>query len=123
MNRLISKVSPLTQAIVWLTERPIDPNSENYKAIDYLLNGLLTSSINANPDLTSRVLISEQFGKQLHIFIAHEKLSSEYKHFLRLIEDKVTSENNILFIDDIAIFDEFNKHLSPSLRNNIVKYQ
>lgn len=123
MNKLISKVSPLTKAIIWLTAKPIEQNTENYKAIDYLLNGLLTSSLNAHPDLSSRVLIGEQFGSQLHVFIAHEVLSSEFKHFLKLIEDKVTTENNILFIDEIAKFDEMNKFLSPSLKNNIVNYQ
>lgn len=123
MNKLISKVSPLTKAIIWLTAKPIDSTSKNYKAIDYLLNGLLTSSINANPDISSRVLIGEQFGEELHIYIAHEVLSSEFKHFLKLIENKITTECNILFIDDLSLFEETNKYLSPNLRNNIVKYQ
>lgn len=123
MNKLISKVSPLTKAIIWLTRKPIESNSEMYKAIDYLLNGLLTSSLNAHPHEMSRVLIGEQFGNQIHIFIAHEVNSSEFNHFLKLFEDKITTENNILLIDEIQLFEELNKHLKPSFRNNIVKYQ
>lgn len=123
MTKFISKVSPLTKAIIWLTAKPIEPQSEIYKAIDYLLNGLLTSSLNANADLSSRVLIGEQFGNQLHIFIAHEVLGSEFKHFTKLIEDKLTTENNILLVDEASQFEELNKLLTPSMRNNIVKYQ
>lgn len=122
MNKLISKVSPLTKAIIWLTAKPIDFNTESYRAIDYLLDGLLTSSINANSHLSSRVLIGEQFGKQLHIYIAHEVNSSEFKHFLRLIEGNINTENNILIIDEVNQFDELIKYLSPTLKNNIVKY-
>lgn len=122
MTKLISRVSPLTKAIIWFTAKPIEQNCENYKAIDYLLNGLLTSSINANPDLLSHVLIGEQFGDQLYIFVACDLSTSEFKHFLRLIENKVTTENTILVIDDISKFDEMNKLFNTSLKNNIVKY-
>lgn len=122
MNKLISKVSPLTKAIIWLAQKPIEPQSESYRAIDYLLNGLLTSSINANPELSSRVLIAEQFGETLHVFIAHKAASSEFTHFTKLIEDNITSENNILLIDEISSFEEMSKNLSAKLKNNIVKY-
>lgn len=122
MNKLISKVTPLTKAIIWLTSKPLDPLSKNYQAIDYLLNGLLTSSRNVNSELVSRTLIGEQFGGQLHIFVAHEA-NLEFKHFIKLIEDKLTTENNILVIDELNAFEEINKYLSSNLRNNIVKYQ
>ncbi|HLT22481.1 MAG TPA: hypothetical protein VKZ84_03525 [Bacteriovoracaceae bacterium] len=122
MNKLISKVTPLTKAIIWLASKPLDPQSKNYQAIDYLLNGLLTSSRNVNSELISRTLIGEQFGGQLHIFVAHEP-TLEFKHFIHLIEDKLTTENNILVIDELNAFEEINKYLSSYLRNNIVKYQ
>lgn len=123
MNKLISKVSPLTRAIVWLVATPINSQSENYRAIDYLLNGLLTSSVNACPEFSSRVLIGEQFEDQLHIFIAHSVNSSEFNHFIRLIEEKVTTGNNILVIDEIGAFDEVTKIISSNLINSIIKYQ
>ena len=123
MNSLVSKITPLTKAIIWLVAAPIDQSTKNYKAIDYLLNGLLTSSINASGKLSSRLLLVDHFSDKLHVFISHTVNSNEVSHFVRLIEPKLTSENNILLIDETAKFDEINKFITPSLRNNIVKFQ
>lgn len=123
MNNLISKISPLTKAVIWLAPSPIQKEGTSYKAVDYLLNGLLTSSINAMEDLNSRLLLGEHFSDKLYIFIAHNLNSSELNHFVRLIEPGMTSENNILVIDELNKMEELIKGLPAGIKNSLIKYQ
>lgn len=123
MNNLISKVSPLTKAIIWLAPSPLDKEGASYKALDYLLNGLLTSSVNAQEDLDSRLLLGEHFADKLYIFISHNLNSSQINHFIRLVEPNMTSDNNMLLIDELNKHDELNKILPANIKNSLIHYQ
>lgn len=123
MNNLISKISPLTKAIIWLAPAPLNNEGTSYKAIDYLLNGLLTSSLNANEDLNSRLLLGDHFSDKIFVFITHNLNPSDLNHFVTLIGPVMTSENNVLLIDELNKFEELSKILPPAIKNSLIKYQ
>ena len=123
MNNLISKISPLTKAIIWLAPAPLNADSTSYKAVDYLLNGLLTSSLNAKDDLNSRLLLGDHFSDKLFVFITHNLNISDLHHFVALIEPVMTSENNVLLIDELNKFEELSKNLPTAIKNSLIKYQ
>lgn len=119
MNDLISKVTPLTRSIIWLTGPSISFSSESYKAVDYLLNGLLTASLKAQPEVNSRVIFSENFGHPLHVFITKEIVTSEYESFLKLLRKDVTQESGILVIDESASFQSLLQMSPEDIRSRL----
>lgn len=123
MNNLISKISPLTKAIIWLVPAPLNADSKSYKAVDYLLNGLLTSSLNANKDIDSRLLLGDHFSEKLFVFISHNLNTNDLHHFVSLIEPVMTSENNVLLIDELNKFEELSKNLPTAIKNSLIRYQ
>ena len=123
MNNLISKISPLTKAIIWLAPAPLNAETASYHAVDYLLNGLLTSSLNANAQLNSRLLLGDHFSDKLFVFITHNLNASDINHFVGLIGPVMNSENNILLIDELNKFEELSKNLPTNIKNSLIKYQ
>lgn len=99
MSDLLSKVTPLTRSIIWLTQE-VTTTSATYKTIDYLLNGLLTASLSSNPEAQSRVIISSNFSFPFHVYVTKEIVPGEYQSFLKLLEKDLTSESTILVIDE-----------------------
>lgn len=100
MSDILSSVTPLTRSIIWLTAE-LSPASVHYKALDYLLNGLLTASLNSHPDATSRVILSSNFNLPFHVYVAKEILPMEYESFLKLLQKDLSAESTILVIDEI----------------------
>ncbi len=99
MSDLLSKVTSLTRSIIWLTQE-VSATSATYKAIDYLLNGLLTASLHSNPEAQSRVIISTNFSFPFHVYVTKEIVPVEYQSFLKLLKKELTSESTILVIDE-----------------------
>jgi hypothetical protein len=100
MNDLFSKVTPITSGIIWIAPEVLSHQTEMYKSMDYLLNGLLTSSLKDNPGHTSRVLITQNFHQQLAVFIFNRFMPNEYESYLNMIKENLTSEQSILVIDE-----------------------
>ncbi len=104
MNDLFSKVTPLTCGIIWVAPEVLNHHDDMYKSMDYLLNGLLTSSLTDNPNHNSRVLITQNFHQQLAIFIFNRFNPNEYESYLNMIQTNLTSEQSILVIDEGNFF-------------------
>jgi hypothetical protein len=100
MSDILSSVTPLTRSIIWLTAE-LSPDSAHYKAVDYLLNGLLTASLNSHPEAGSRVILSSNFNFPFHVYVTKEIIPTEYGSFLKLLQKDLAAESTILVIDEI----------------------
>lgn len=108
MNDLIQEVTPLTKAIVWLRPDAISPQHPHYKAIDYLLDGLLTATLKEN-NPESFLLVGKNFNRQLFIFASKAPEQKELNSFLSLVEKDMKAEDRILVVDDIEAREKFLK--------------
>ncbi len=104
MNDLLNKIGHLSAGIIWITKN-LDPiNNPYYAKIDYLLNGLLTSTLNEIPVSKSRLLFTDHFHDKLAIFVCHEFNEEEYLSFLQLISKDLLNQKHILVIDEEKFF-------------------
>ncbi|MFL5785420.1 MAG: hypothetical protein ACJ76H_12455 [Bacteriovoracaceae bacterium] len=100
MSDLIQEVTPLTRAIVWIRPDQISPKDDHYKAIDYLLDGLLTATLKENASPSS-LLVGNNFDKKLLVFSTlKDPKKGELESFLSLLEKDLGSEDKILIVDD-----------------------
>ena len=99
MNELIKQVTPLTRGIIWLIK---DESTTNpyYAQIDYLLDGLLTANLTITPDLSSRLIIGQNFTKSLYVMVIKEVRPKEIESFVSLIKNELGPENDITVIDE-----------------------
>lgn len=111
MSDLTSLVLPTTRAVLWFPKPDLDANSPHYRSIDYLCDGILTSSLTSLKERTSLVLIGKNFGSNLMIFVARTLVKKELESFLNLIPKEDTGE--ILVVDDGNLMDEL-KSLVPA---------
>lgn len=101
MNDLVQEVSPLTRAIVWLRPGEVSRNDSHYKAIDYLLDGLLTATLKENTHSTA-LLVGKNFDRNIYVLVTlKDPKKSELESFLSLIEKELISEDRILIVDDV----------------------
>ena len=114
MNDLIQEVTPLTKAIVWLRPESISAQNPHYKAIDYLLDGLLTATLREN-NSQSFLLVGKNFNRQIFIFASQNPQQKELDSFLSLIEKEMKSEDRILVVDDIEARENFLKLVPQKL--------
>lgn len=118
MNDIIAKVTPLTKGIIWLPkEDDLYPAGPVYKALDYLLDGLLTAGQPAPGK--SRVIISQSFNQPLYVFIVKELIREEYDSFLQLLKKDLTEANNILVIDEAEAFPGLQKMTPSEIRSQL----
>lgn len=92
-------VTPSTAGIIWLAKEGELSDSPYYSDVDYLVDGLLTQNINSTPQLSSRTLVAESFGKKLIVLIVQRINESEIESFLNLFPD-LSSENDFVLIDE-----------------------
>ncbi len=101
MSDLIREVTPLTKGIVWLRPEELSSQSEHYKAIDYLLNGLLTATVKNNSNQSS-LLMGQNFNRKIFVFTTMKDVKkNELASFFSLLEKDLAAEDKILFVDDI----------------------
>lgn len=118
MNDLVQEVSPLTRAIVWLKSAEVSQNNPHYKAIDYLLDGLLTASLRENPR-ASALLVGKNFDRNIYVFATtKEPKKSELESFLSLLEKELGSNDKILIVDDVEGRESFLKLVPERLRSH-----
>ena len=119
MNDLLNLVTPDTRGIIWFTSLPINIDSPKYRDIDYLANGLLTSTISNLEQVPSHVIVSESFGKSFFIFLIKEFNSKEVESFINYISTQLKGEDNLLLIDEIGKSQFFLKTLPGSLSGKV----
>ena len=117
MTDLLAQVTPLTKGIIWITSGEITSQNKFYKEIDYLLNGLLTATLNSAPS-TSHVLLSENFGTNFYV-LAGKVEAKNLKNYLDLVNPHLSVENKVLLIDESDSFKDLKKSLPAELLNKI----
>ena len=117
MTDLLAQVTPLTKGIIWITSEEMGVQQRFYKEIDYLLNGLLTATLNSAPS-TSHVLLSENFGRNFYVFVGNIEEKS-LKNFLELVKPHLSDENKVLLIDDKDTFKNLKKFVPAGIQNKI----
>lgn len=100
MNELINQVTPLTRGIIWLVKDESDVENPHYREIDYLLDGLLTANLQTSKDVSSRVIIGQNFNQALYVMVIKEAKSAEIQSFLALLKNQLGPENDIIVIDE-----------------------
>lgn len=113
MTNLLSQVTPHTKGLLWLTIGEVTSEKPLYKDVDYLLNGLLTATLNSATAGQSHVLVSENFGSPFYVMIGSEFKDSEVTSFFGLIKSQMTEGSDIVLLDENDMFAKFS-HLVPA---------
>jgi hypothetical protein len=101
MSNLSGQITPLTKGILWLGP-DISQGSSHYREIDYLLDGLLTASLQDNRDFFGKLIVGENFGSPFYVMIVKHPKEAELHSFLQLIKKDLMAESNIVVIDENA---------------------
>jgi hypothetical protein len=110
MSELINHITPLTRGIIWLISEE-SPSNLYYSQIDYLLDGLLTSNLVTAKNLSSRLVIGENFNKPLYVMIIREIKRQEIDSFVSLIKKDLGPENDIAVIDETNTLEKLKNEL------------
>ncbi|HXH30389.1 MAG TPA: hypothetical protein VNJ01_06230 [Bacteriovoracaceae bacterium] len=109
MNDLLSRVTPQTLGIIWFPKDDVDSFNPYYGPIDYLLDGLLTAHLETSPELSSRIIIGENFGRSFYVMVVKKIVATEIEGLQTLIAQKLQVESDILVIDETGQFDKIEK--------------
>jgi hypothetical protein len=110
MSSLLNQVTPLTKGILWLCPA-LSASDPQYEEIDYLVDGLLTASLEGNKGDVCQLIIGENFGRPFYVMIVKEPKEVELLSFLQLIKKDLGPENNIVVIDQKASLDNVRLYL------------
>lgn len=97
MNDFSAKVLPDTRALIWFPKSEVSETDPHYRHIDYLSDGILTTSLSTLKDKSSLLLVGKSFGKPLMIFIIKELIKTEIESFVGLLPK---DDGEILVLDD-----------------------
>ena len=111
MNDLKSFVTPLTRGIIWLTSDETNTANPVYKEIDYLLDGLLTANLKVSGQVSSRVIVGENFDKSIYVMVATSPKANEFESFISLFKKELGPENDVLVIDETDGFGKLKNEL------------
>jgi hypothetical protein len=117
MIDLLAQVTPLTKGIIWITNGDITTQQKYYKDIDYLLNGLLTATLNSSATKT-HVLVSENFGNSFYVFAGNVQ-KQELTSFLELVKPHLKDENTLVLIDENDAFKDLKKGIPEVIQSKI----
>ncbi len=117
MIDLLAQVTPLTKAIIWISSEELTTSQKYYKDIDYLLNGLLTATLNSTATRT-HVLVGENFGNTFYVF-AGKVQTAELTSFFDLVKPHLKDENNLVLIDDNDVFKDLKKGIPEVILSKI----
>lgn len=109
MNNIITAVTPITTGLIWLPKKGLNTKDPSYLAIDYLLDGLLTASLNVSHDFTSKVMVGKNYNQSLYVIIINDLIPAELESFLNLIKNELKDENDILVVDEKESFSHLQK--------------
>lgn len=109
-HKLLHRITPLTQAILWLPENRLWESCSSFSSLNYLFDGLLKQNLSQkkqNGDVTS-LFAGENFGKKIYLFIISPdfkrpenniKLQKETQSFMELLSRELNSESDIVLLD------------------------
>lgn len=101
MNDLKKVVTPLTRGIIWLPKDQELSRNPHYADLDYLLDGLLTANLKeTDSTFSSKVIIGNNYGKLLYVYVVREIQPNETESFVTLVKKDLMAENDILIIDE-----------------------
>ena len=115
MSNFSNQVTPLTRGLLWLVEE-VTPGNSHYSEIDYLLDGLLTASLDSIKNSSAQLIVGESFGSPFYVMIVKTFREAEILSFLQLIKKDLGAESNIIVIDEKGSFETvrpFLKELIP----------
>jgi hypothetical protein len=118
MNEIVTQVTPLTRAIIWMTKDERDSQNPHYKDLDYLLDGMLTANVKTSNKVSSRVIIGKNFNKPLFVMVVSEVREQEVQSFVSLVQPDLGPEQDIILIDETKSFEQL-KHGLKAISNNI----
>jgi hypothetical protein len=113
MSKVLDLVTKSTLALIWLQKEPSAPTSELYRDVDYLLDGLLTSSLR-DTQPKNQVLMARNFGRPLYVVVLGSVVPVEIKNLMELAAKDLHAESEILVIDEIGGSKDLEKLLPPN---------
>lgn len=119
MTSLLAQVTPLTKGLLWLTSGEISSTSPYYKDIDYLLNGLLTATLQSSSAEGGHVLLSENFGNQFYVLVSNAFSEKEINSFFELVKTLLNDESNILLVDEAQAFGKIQNTAPKEVKSKI----
>jgi hypothetical protein len=101
MTEILSSITPLSRGLIWLRHEEMVNSSQTYKCIDYMLDGLLTATLNATKASPHGLLVGKNFGKDFYVYIPGPDMNkNEFTSFYNLLSPLLTAEEDILIIDE-----------------------
>lgn len=116
---LLSQVTPQTRGLLWLTNEAITSQLPFYKGVDYLLNGLLTSTLKIKEFQNCYVLVGENFGKVFYVIVCQDWSENEFRSFFNLVKPQMEEGSHLLLIDENNSFPKVQKLAPPEIRAKI----
>ena len=117
MTDFLSEVTPLSRGLIWLRKEEVVTSFPTYKWIDYLLDGLLTASMNANQNPPMGLLVGKNFGKDFYVFLSHSDIApKELTSFYNLLSPIMTAEEDILIVDETESYQKLLKMTPDDLK-------
>jgi len=116
---LLSQVNPQTRGLLWFTAQPLSAELRYYKDVDYLLNGLVTSTLSTSGPKPCHVLVGENFGQLFYVIIVQSLPEKEIRSFFELIKPQMNEGAHLLLIDEGQGFAKIQKLAPEELRSKI----
>lgn len=116
---LLSQITPQTRGLLWFTSRPMSSELGHYKEVDYLLNGLLTSTLATSGSKPCHVLVGENFGQLFYVITSDSMPETEIRSFFELIKPQMNEGTHLLLIDENQSFAKIQKIAPAELRSRI----
>ena len=117
MTDFLSEVTPLSRGLIWLRKEEVVTSFFTYKWIDYLLDGLLTASMNASQNPPMGLLVGKNFGKDFYVFLSHNDIApQELTSFYNLLSPIMTAEEDILIVDETESYQKLLKMTPDDLK-------
>ena len=119
MINLLAQITPQTRGLLWFTSQPLGPERPFYKDVDYLLNGLVTSTLATSGAKPCHVLVGENFGQLFYVLIGQALPEKELTSFFELIKPRMNDGASLLLIDENQSFIKVQKLAPVELRSKI----
>jgi hypothetical protein len=123
MDKFLRKVGPLTVGMIWISQKLSNQQSEHFKSLDYLLNGLLSQTLGSQTNENCHVLVSNNFHSNFMTFIFEEFDHEKYLSFLNLIKNELKPERSIIVVDEQKFFTTLLEKTPKELRSFLHLYQ
>jgi len=123
MNNLLKQITPNTKGVIWISPDIHDVDSFYFKTMDYLLNGLYSSTRISNPEASDLTLVGESFGKPIYIYAAKEFKNDSLKNFFSLFDQSLTDDQKIIWISENQTLEGIYDKLSKDFTSKITLFK